>query len=151
MWNQIVRTTIVLLTAPVFWFGPSLAQDRGTPEEAKAMAEAAAALYRSQGAEAAFEAFNNSPDFRDRDLYVFALDREGATMAHGASHTLIGRNVAGVRDPAGHRFVQDFLAVDDTGWVEYQWRNPATGNVEDKITYIINLGRHIIGVGAYLE
>ena len=115
------------------------------------MAEAAAELYRSEGAEVAFEAFNHSPEFQDRDLYVFAMDNQGNLTAYGSDQNLVGRSVPGLRDPSGRSFVQDFLAIDDTGWVEYEWRNPATGNVEDKITYVINLGEHLIGVGAYID
>ncbi|MCB1155330.1 cache domain-containing protein [bacterium] len=146
-----VRTLIVVLAIPLIWSAPVRADDRGTRQEARAMAEAAAALYRAQGPEAAFEAFNHSPEFHDRDLYVFALDSEGILVAHGTGESLIGRDLSRLRDPSGRSFVQEFLAIEDTGWIEYQWTNPATGNVEDKVSFLINVGDHVIGVGAYRE
>ncbi|MDS4011580.1 MAG: hypothetical protein RKK15_09285, partial [Defluviicoccus sp.] len=53
---------------------PTLAGERGGPEEAKAMALHAANALRSLGTYAAFEAFQSpGPPFHDRDLYIFVL------------------------------------------------------------------------------
>lgn len=147
--SRFAATLAVFVSVPVLWAGTAIAQDRATPEEAQAMAVAAAELYHAEGADAAFEAYNGSPDFQDRDLYVFAVDMDGVTAAHGANVNLVGREIIGLRDPSGREFIREFLEVADTGWVDYQWQNPETGNVEDKTTYIINVGDYVIGVGAY--
>lgn len=142
--------TLCAFAGTIFlWAGATMAEDRATPEEAQAMAEAAAAYYQDHGADAAFEAFNTSPDFHDRDLYVFAFDKEGNVAAHGANQNLVGRNVIDLRDPSGLQFIREMIAVEDTGWVEHQWQHPESGAVEDKASYIINVGDYIIGVGAY--
>ena len=147
--DRLVRILAVLVAAPVFWATAATAQDRGTPEEAQAMAEEAAAYFQAQGPDAAFDAFNDGATFLDRDLYVFVLDVEGNMAAHGANENLIGRNVSDLRDPSGRQFIRDMVAIEGTGWVEYQWQHPQTGSVEDKITYVINLGDFVLGVGAY--
>ncbi len=149
MFNSITRTLIVYLAAPLLFVSTAMAEDRGTPDEAQAMAEEAAAFYQAEGADAAFEAFNNSPDFHDRDLYVFALDGDGNMAAHGANHNLIGQNVVELRDPSGREFIREFLAIEESGWVDYQWPHPESGDVENKTSYIINVGDHVLGVGAY--
>ena len=150
MLRRIVKSLVMIAVVPALWAGAATAQDRGTLEEAQAMAEAAAALYHDQGPETAFAAFNESADFQDRDLYVFAIAADGTVAAHGGNANLVGRNVVDLRDPSGRQFIQEFLQIQDMGWVEYKWQNPESGNVEDKTGYIINVGDYVVGVGAYL-
>ncbi len=147
--NRLAGSLAAFVVAPMLWASAATAQDRGTPDEAQAMAEAAADFYHAEGADAAFDAYNASPDFHDRDLYVFALDMDGVMVAHGANENLVGRDIIALRDPAGREFVREFVAIEETGWVDYQWQHPESGNVEDKTTYIINVGDYVIGVGAY--
>ena len=147
--DRISRTLFVLLVAPFLYAGVAAAEERGTTDEAQAMAEAAAALYNAEGAEPAFEAFNTAPEFHDRDLYVFAMDADGNMSAHGANQNLIGQNLIELRDPTGFEFIRAFLEIEGSDWVDYQWPHPESGNVEDKTSYIINVGDHVIGVGAY--
>ncbi len=139
----------MMALATLLWSAPASAQEYGTLEEAQAMAEHAVDLFQAEGTDAAFEAFNMSPQFHDRDLYVFAIQTDGTMAAHGANHNLVGRSVLDLRDPSGRLFVHEFLEVDGAGWVEYQWQNPQTGVVENKTSYIVNVGDYIIGVGAY--
>ena len=133
-------------------FGLSLsaqAQSYASLDEAQAMAERAAALYRAEG-EAAFPKFNEKGNgFHDRDLYVFVWDEEGNAVAHGANAGLIGRNFIGLRDVDGKELVRAFIAVNEMGWVDYKWRNPTSEAVEAKQSYIIAVDNLRIGVGAY--
>lgn len=147
--KSFIRGAVVVLLCQVVSFGGALAEERATKEEAKAMAEEAAAYFEANGAEAAFEAFNTSEAFKDRDLYVFAMDMDGVTVAHGGNQALIGRDMISLRDPSGKAFIQEFVAVEDEAWVSYQWQNPTSGAVENKVSYIINVGEHVLGVGAY--
>lgn len=144
-----IRGALVVLLCQTVAFGGALAADRATKEEAKAMAEEAAAYFEEHGPDAAFDAFTNGDAFKDRDLYVFMMDLKGTMVAHGQNPSLIGRDTIGLRDPSGKAFIQEFVAVEDTGWVSYQWQNPTTGGVEDKVSYIINVGDYVLGVGAY--
>lgn len=148
---QMARVAGAILFAQGAWMGAAAAQDQGTPEEAQAMAEQAAALLQAEGEDVAFDAFNNGPEFHDRDLYVFVMDDEGNMLAHGANEALIGRNVADLRDPTGRLFIQEFISIEDTGWVDYQWQNPVSNAVEPKTSYIVNVDGVIVGVGAYTE
>ena len=141
--------SVMLAIASVLWVSAATAQDQGTPEEAQAMAEAAAALVEAEGADAAFDAFTNGSDFQDRDLYVFVIDGNGDVAAHGGNANLVGRNMLDLRDPTGNLFIQAMIAIDDSGWVDYHWQNPATGNVEPKTSYVVHVGDYWLGVGAY--
>ena len=147
----IPKTLVALALVPLLWSGSAQAEDVGTLEEAQAMAERAAALFQAEGPDEAFAAFNGDPAFHDRDLYVFVLQTDGTVAAHGANQNLMGRNVLDLRDPSGRQFVREFVEVTDTDWIEYQWQNTQSGVVEDKTSYIVNVGDYVIGVGAYQQ
>lgn len=127
------------------------ASERASLDEAKAMAEKAAAYYAAEGEAKAVEAFNGDAQFKDRDLYVFFFDTTGTIVAHGANKGLIGKNLSEIRDPSGKQFVKEMLQVSDRGWVDYQWQNPTTKAVEAKRSYVINSGDRVLGVGAYVN
>ncbi len=130
---------------------PALAQDTyATLEEAQAMAERAAAYLLEVGPEEAYEAFTFSEEWRDRDLYVFVIDNEGVNRAQGADPDRVGTPEWDLTDANGVLIVQEMLAVDDTGWVDYIWPNPVTGVEEPKRSYIVRVDDVIVGVGAYL-
>jgi len=130
---------------------PVAAAEQGSVEEAKAMAEKAAALLSAKGKDEAFAAFNAGGEFKDRDLYVFVIDNSGTTVSHGANAALIGRNLMEVRDPSGKQFVKEMVAIADSGWVDYVWQNPASKAVEPKRSYVIREGDVVVGVGAYVK
>lgn len=137
---------LLLLVAPVS------AQERASLDEAKAMALHAANALRSLGSHAAFDAFQVSgPPFHDRDLYIFVLNRDGIVQAHGANPTLAGLNRLEVKDANGRAFVREIVAVQDQGWVSYLYKDPLTGKVLPKQTYVVRVGDYLVCVGAYAE
>jgi cytochrome c len=131
----------------------ALAASNGTADEAKAMVEKAATLLTAEGSEKAFLVFDDpTGPFVDRDLYVFVLNPEGVTVAHGVNKALIGKSLLNLKDSDGKAFIQDILAMGKDkgeGWVDYKWPNPTTKKVEGKSSYIKKVGDLIIGVGIY--
>lgn len=129
---------------------PAMAGDRATPDDAKAMAAKAGAYLQQVGAEKAFAAFDaKDGPWHDRDLYVTVLDLQGVVVAHGTDAALIGHNVIDLKDVDGEPFIRDMIAVTQSGWVEYKWRNPMTKAVEAKASYEMRVGQYVVGVGAY--
>lgn len=129
---------------------PAFAEDRASPDEAKAMAIKAAAYLKSAGSETAFAAFDaKDGPWHDRDLYVFVDDPTGKMLAHGGNLAFVGKSVGGMRDVDGKLMFQEMSAVKDAGWVEYKWQDPVTKAIEPKTTYIVRMGDYIVGVGAY--
>lgn len=125
-------------------------EERGSPDDARAMAIRAAELFRTAGPEAALAQFNAPQGpFRDRDLYVFVLDNTGLQIANGANPNLVGRNIRDLRDVQGKLLVQEMLAVQTEGWIDYRWLNPQTRAVEAKSSYVVRVGDYLVGVGAY--
>ncbi|WP_119422114.1 cache domain-containing protein [Desertibaculum subflavum] len=135
----------------VFALAPAQAAGGASPDEAKAMAMKAAEFLKSNGKDKAFAVFNDkaNANFRDRDLYVFVVDNSGVTVSHGTNHALIGKSLLNIKDVDGKPFVQEMIAIKESGWVDYKWQNPQTKAVEPKTSYVVRVGDVVIGVGAY--
>ena len=151
MFSKLLAGTAGLFLALVLAVAPVAAAEQGGVDEAKAMAEKAAALLKAEGKDKAFAAFNGDAAYKDRDLYVFVVDNAGVTVAHGANAGLIGKNLMEVRDPSGKQFVKEMTQIKDNGWVDYVWQNPASKKVEPKRSYVIREGDVVVGVGAYVK
>jgi len=131
-------------------FGAAQAVEYGSRDEAKAMAEKAAAFFTANGKDKAFAAINEGSDgFKDRDLYVFVYDDAGNCVAHGANKALIGKNLIDIRDTDGKALIREIVAVKTAAWVDFKWQNPQTKAIEQKHAYVVRAGAYTFGVGAY--
>lgn len=150
-----MNRVFLLLTVLVCFLvsGGAFAATRGTPDQAKAMVEEAAAFVKANGVEKALAEFNNPKgNFVRGDLYIFALDFTGLTLAHGANQKLVGKNLSEVKDADGKLFMKAMIELAKTkgkGWVEYKWTNPESKKIEPKASYLISVGDLFLGCGAY--
>lgn len=126
---------------------------RADENRSQRLLDKAIARYRAVG-DAALEEFNRSPDFVDRELYVYVLGLDGTMLASGGSSVaLVGRNVAAMKDAAGKPFFREMLdtaAHADSGRVEYRWLNRIDKREEPKVTLFRKVGGRIIAVGYYV-
>ena len=89
----------------------ALAQDNGTREEAKVMADAAIAHIKKVGPEKAFENFSkDKATWVKKDLYVWVLDLDANMKAHGTNEKLIGKNLINLKDQNGKEFIKAVAA-----------------------------------------
>ena len=128
------------------------AGDMGSPDEAKAMSQKAAALVNQTG-EAAFDTFAaEDGDFVTKDLYVFCMDLKGTMLSHAKKPDLVGKNLMDFNKYGDYLF-QDMIAVasgKQEGWVDYKWPYPGSEEIKEKTSYIIkNEKDFFCGVGAY--
>jgi cytochrome c len=150
-----VFRSLIALTLVGFVSVNALSQERGTKDEAKAMAEQAAAHVKKVGPDQAFKDFStDKATWTKKDLYVFANDINGNTKAHGANDKLVGKNMAELKDQNGKLFIKEMgeLAKSKgSGWVEYDWAHPQTKKVDGKATFVIKLSNFdgYVGVGVY--
>lgn len=125
----------------------------GTPAEAKKIVEQAVAYVIANGEEKALKEFN-APNgkFQWRDLYVFSYDLNGVITGH-PSPKLVGRNLYLAPDSNGKLFrkeIVDLANIRGSGWVDYTYMDPMTGQEEFKITHFQKVGNLIVCCGAYL-
>ena len=122
-------------------------------EEAKEMVEKAATYYQENGKEKALKEFNRPRNqFVRGDLYVFAYDMNATIIAHPVNQKLVGINFMETPDVDGKLFRKEIVELaksKGTGWVDYKYKNPTNGKVEQKTTYLKKTGDVVICCGAY--
>lgn len=145
------------LAALMLFITPSFvahAEERGTREEAIAMADEVVKMYKEQGEEATFKAIT-AKQFLNKDLYPFVYGFDGVVLAHGQKEQMVGMNRWDAVDQLvdGKKYIQEFVAVaksGNPGWVSYKFLDPLTKAVMDKESYIVPLSdKALVGVGIY--
>lgn len=125
---------------------------QGTAEEAMDMV-ARAQAYRAQvGREAFARGVTDAANrFFDRDMYIFALDAQGAYRAFGGKPEKVGSKVQDIPGVDGNALLSAIVAQaeHEPGWVEYDIVNPATGAVQTKMSYVMKIDDLYVGCGIY--
>lgn len=94
--------------------------------------------------------------FEDLSGYYFTQDFYGWNIAYPTNKTLEGTYLWDLQDPEGNFFIRDMSEIAKTagsGFSEYYWNNPATGENEEKLSYIHSIPgiEYFIGSGFYIR
>lgn len=152
--KRIVRK-VVALTALFGILGAATMAFAAGDDTAKAegLVKSGVEFYKANGEDKALEEFSNPKGkFVDGDLYLFMVEFTGMTLAHGGNPALIGKNMKDLKDADGKLFIQAMIDVarsKGTGWVDYKWKNPKTGEVMQKSSYVQVIGEAFVGCGIY--
>lgn len=123
-----------------------------TEKDAVALAEKGARFLKAHGKDAIIRKINaRDPEFNQGTLYLAVRDLNGITLAHPTT-ALIGKNLLDVPDADGKPFRHEMKAVANgkgRGWVDYKFRNPVTGRVEPKTTYVLRVDDVALEAGIY--
>jgi signal transduction histidine kinase len=92
--------------------------------------------------------------FDDGSGYFFINDFDGINIAHGANKGHEGENDYDLRDEHGSYIIRDMIEIaknDGSGYYEYFWVNPASGNEERKISFVARIPgtEYFVGAGFY--
>jgi len=143
---------VCLVVSFAFLAGMAFAGE-GDVGKAEALVKKGVAYYNANGEDKALEEFSNPKgEFVEGELYLFMVDFSGITLAHGGNPDIIGKNMKGLKDADGKLFIQEMIDVAKTkgsGWVDYKWKNPKTGELTAKSSYVEKLGDAFIGCGIY--
>ena len=89
----------------------------------------------------------------EEDNYVFVFDFEGTMLVQPGMPDQEGRNMLDAEDSSGKRMIRDMidLARVGGGAYEYEWPNPASGDVELKYSSVVAIPEWnwVIGAGVY--
>jgi len=110
----------------------------GEKEDAAQMVNDAAAAVAKDRASAVAEIGNPKSRFVKGELYVFAYDLTGTMAAHPINAKLVGKSLIDVPDANGKMFrkeIIDGVKASGTATVEYKYKNPQSGAIENKVTY----------------
>jgi methyl-accepting chemotaxis protein len=124
---------------------------QGTAEEALAMVQRALQHFKTHGGSAVADFNQAGGAFIDRDLYLFGIDDAGVYRVFGGQPAKIGtrmQDVAGIDGTALVEQIKTCIAAGG-GWVEYDFRNPATDTLQPKMSYVMRCGDINLGCGVY--
>ena len=124
------------------------------PEQMVAFVEKAYEYAHDHGKEATLREFNNRTGrFVEGELYIFAYDTEGNTLALPFQPDLIGKNRWNQTDAAGTPFIQKIIRTANSGggFVRYLYLDPSDNfTVKHKLSYVMMVDRDwLIGSGIY--
>jgi signal transduction histidine kinase len=146
---KLTATAIALCLAS----GATLANEP-SEKDAIAMAERGAALIKSKGKDEMMKRINaKDPDFVQGSLYVDLRDvKTGIVLAHPYNPSIVGKDLTDVPDANGKKYRRESIelaAAKGKGWVDYQYKNPTTGKIEPKTTYILLVDGVVLEAGLY--
>jgi signal transduction histidine kinase len=126
-----------------------------TQKDAVTMTDKAAAYAKANGSAKLIERINaKDPEFLSGELYVVVLKPDGTHLAHPVNPKLIGKSMLDVPDPDGKLFRKervDLAASKGKGWVDYKYKNPENGKIEQKTAYVLMVGDVILSAGVYKD
>ncbi len=89
------------------------------------------------------------------DGYFFVYDKHGVNLVHPKLHELVGKNLIDLQDRNGDYVIRNLLRVAEEGggFHRYVWNKPSTGQLEEKISYVVQLKRWrwMMGTGLYID
>lgn len=125
---------------------------QGSADEARALVKKAMSLFSIYGMDL-LERITQDPEkiYSDRDMYVFAFDRQGQYRAFAGNPAKLSVNLFYVPGLDGRKLVEEaFLLPEKGGWVDYSIENPLLNRIELKTSYIEKISEDIvIGCGVY--
>ena len=122
--------------------------------KAETMVGKASRYIGEHGDKKAFDEFTNNRtgQFKDKDLYIFVVNLQGLTVAHGGNTQLVGRDMFGLKDARGKFFIKEMVEASlktGKGWSDYKWPHPETKKICTKASYFQRAGDYVIGCGIY--
>ncbi|HEU4775501.1 MAG TPA: cache domain-containing protein [Telluria sp.] len=125
-----------------------------TEKDAIAMTERGAALIRAKGKDEMRKRINaRDPDYVQGSLYIDMRDLySGIVLAHPINSTIVGKDLTDIPDVGGKNYRREIIELaqkSGKGWVEYQYKNPTSGKIEPKTTYILRVDDVVLEAGIY--
>jgi len=144
----------LLAIALCFAMTSASAATEPTEKDAIAMAERGAALVKEKGKDEMMKRINaKDPQFVQGSLYVDMRDvKTGIVLAHPFNPSIVGKDLTDVPDANGKKYRREIIelaAAKGKGWVDYQYKNPTSGKIEPKTTYILLVDGVVLEAGLY--
>nr|WP_226494752.1 methyl-accepting chemotaxis protein [Hydrogenophaga taeniospiralis] len=125
---------------------------QGTAEEAVLLVQQALELRATADPQRFVRDLSDpAKGFHDRDMYVFALDRQGGYRAFGGKPEKVGSRVQDIAGVDGQALLESIVAQaeQEPGWVEYDIVNPQSGVIQTKMSYVTKVDELYVGCGVY--
>ncbi len=145
----IIATTLCLAIAA----GNAFANEP-TEKDAIAMTERGAALIKAKGKDEMMKRIvARDPEYVQGSLYIDMRDLyTGIVLAHPINPSIVGKDLTDVPDASGKKYRREIINLaqkSGKGWVDYQYKNPTSGKIEPKTTYILRVDDVLLEAGIY--
>ena len=119
-----------------------------TPRDAVLMVEKGAAMIKIKGKDEVIRRIAaKDPTFINGSLYLYVRDlKTGVVLAHPINRTIVGKDTNG---KTYRREILQVAAKSGKGWVDYTYKNPETGRIEPKTTYLLRVDDIVLEAGIY--
>lgn len=148
--NRFQHTVLLVAAATVCTLAYA---NEASEKDATAVVEKGVAFMKAKGKEEMIKRINaKDPEYVQGSLYLVMRDDKGVVLANPVNPAMIGKDLLDVPDVDGKLFRREILEVAKTkgkGWVDYKFKNPTTGKVEAKTTYIHKVGDVTLEAGIY--
>ncbi len=149
--NSMLRFTALALA---FSAGIAHADVEPTQKDAIAMVEKGAAMVKSKGKDEVIKKIAaKDPEFVSGSLYLYVRDlKSGKVLAHPINPAIVGKDLIDVPDTNGKTYRREIVELagkSGKGWVDYTYKNPSTGKVEPKTTYVLRVDDIVLEAGIY--
>jgi len=122
-------------------------------KDAIALVEKGAAFMKTHGKEEMIKRVNaKDPDYLQGALYLTMRDLKGVILANPVNQAMIGKDLIDVPDADGKLFRREIVELakkKGKGWVDYKFKNPVSGRIEAKTSYIQLVGDVTLEAGIY--
>ena len=146
--TTVAAITLLLATA-------ASATERGTPAEAQALLDKSVQHYLQVGPDQAFADFRDpNSSYRDRDLYVWCVDKADTVVFHATTPALIGKDTKNVPDADRNLFAPPLTRaafVNGTATTDYKWVNPLSSKIEPKVALARRVSDDLVCVVGYYK
>ena len=151
---KLTATAALTLGLSLGFASPAVLANEPTEKDAIAMCERGAALIKSKGKEEMMKRINaKDPEFVQGALYIDIRDlKTGIVLAHPYNPSIVGKDLTDVPDANGKKYRREIIelaAAKGKGWVDYQYKNPTSGKIEPKTTYILRVDDVVLEAGIY--
>jgi cytochrome c len=144
--------THAVLIAAIGFSSPAFAAEP-SEKDAIAMVEKGAAFMKGSSKDEMIKRINaKDADYVQGPLYLTMRDAKGVILANPVNPAMIGKDLVDVPDADGKLFRREIIELakkKGKGWVDYKFKNPASGKVEAKTTYIYLVGDVTLEAGIY--
>ena len=130
----------------------SFAGDAKELATANALLKKATAAVKADKAAALKQISDPKGPYVEGEIYVFAYDLTGTMLAHPKNPKLIGKNLLETPDVDGKLFRKEIVEgakAKGSGTVDYRYKNPESGKIEDKTTHYVKANDVILACGIY--
>lgn len=153
--GALAQTPAELATESIIYC-KTTASTKPTPELIMAKVDQAATLLEKSGQAAFPEFMGNGSNFLFAGTYIWINDLNGVILMHPIKEKLVGKNLTGIKDKTGKRFIAMGVQVAEekgSGWIGYLWPKPGVKQVSEKVSYVKKVntpdGPMVLGCGVY--